>query len=95
LDENLTATRTFSTYPNPANDVLNLSFRLNEPQHLDIRLVSMMGAEIAVIGTLDAAAGQHDLSFSLSDLNLSEGLYLLSITSDLNGPQTQRILITK
>ncbi|MCX6302722.1 MAG: T9SS type A sorting domain-containing protein, partial [Bacteroidia bacterium] len=66
----------FILYPNPAVKQLTISFEVPLTQETDIRIYDMRGV---VISSYKAGSGVSE--FTIDDLNLKGGLYLVRITS--------------
>ncbi len=60
-------------YPNPFNPVTNISFRLQEPRFVDLRVYNVLGEEVAVLASGMRTAGLHDITFDAS--GLTSGIY--------------------
>jgi len=76
-------------YPNPAENLLNISFKVEENQSLEVRLISATGT---VVYSEDAKdfAGYYVNTIDLS--NLAKGIYFLSLTND-NGTVNKKVVI--
>ena len=83
--QNTTALRTIKVYPNPANDVINLS----NPQNINLRNVSIydMTGRLIITKDLQAASQQSTIDISA----LQSGNYLLFIKSTY-GQITKQLL---
>lgn len=80
-------------YPNPAADVLHVSFTLQESTKADIALYNIAGQRMKSLQekqTLQSGVNTYLLDVS----DVGSGLYLLTITSD-KGFKTQRVVISK
>lgn len=75
-----TATDNFSIFPNPTGGYLQISFSLDQVQHVSIRLMNLYGAEAARPAEGTFAAGNHRLAFNT--LQLAAGLYTIRFISD-------------
>ena len=76
-------------YPNPAENLLNISFKVEENQSLEVRLISATGT---VVYSEDAKdfTGYYVNTIDLS--NLAKGIYFLSLTND-NGTVNKKVVI--
>ena len=83
--QNTTALRAIKVYPNPANDVINLS----NPQNINLRNVSIydMTGRLIITKDLQAASQQSTIDISA----LQSGNYLLFIKSTY-GQITKQLL---
>jgi Concanavalin A-like lectin/glucanases superfamily/Peptide-N-glycosidase F, C terminal/Secretion system C-terminal sorting domain len=85
--DDLSTTRRISTYPNPANETLNLEFTGFENTDVQLRLVDMTGRVIRQENNL------RDSQLSWSVGHLPQGLYTLQCTDGLrNYTQTVAIM---
>jgi hypothetical protein len=78
-----------SLYPNPANSVAILKTKLNSPGAIDISIKNLVGQEIKHIST-KAGAGEN--AFPLNLDGMSNGIYLVNITST-DGQATNKLVI--
>ncbi|MBL8003045.1 MAG: DUF4397 domain-containing protein [Flavobacteriales bacterium] len=67
-------------WPNPTNDVLNVSLNSLRPAQVDVRLVDVTGRTVLALPGTQLAAGENRLNMDLSAL--AEGLYQLSIAGE-------------
>jgi hypothetical protein len=76
-------------YPNPAENLLNISFKVDENQSLEVRLISATGT---VVYSEDAKdfAGYYVNTIDLS--NLAKGVYFLNLTND-NGTVNKKVVL--
>ncbi len=66
--------------PNPAADMINLSYTLTESTDVNIQILDMSGREVAVLAQGAQDAGTYQLSWNLQDRDgsaLANGLYLV------------------
>lgn len=68
--------------PNPAKDILNITFNLSADMNVRLSIYDLSGREIAVIKDAHYNAAKHDLSFSL--INIPSGSYSLVMNADGN-----------
>ncbi|MBP9790700.1 MAG: fibronectin type III domain-containing protein [Bacteroidia bacterium] len=66
-------------FPNPAVDVLNISYTLEEDANVSIRLISVTGASVAEKLNSTQESGNHDVALPISHLNLSKGIYFVEL----------------
>ena len=64
-------------YPNPADDIQNLSFSLSNKASASVDLLDVNGRKVRVIYNGTLPAGNHEFNYRLEDLN--SGLYFLRI----------------
>ena len=67
----------FRLYPNPAVNKLTIAFRQPLTQETDVRIFNMQGIEVSSF-----KAGPDQTGFTVNNLNLQPGLYLVRISAD-------------
>ena len=72
---------TIELYPNPTSEALNLDFDLTQDQEVTIELIMISGQKSQRIHQENLLAGKHNLNFDLKKYALSDGHYLLQITT--------------
>jgi len=82
VNENQTTDGALSVYPNPAKDELNVSFNLDEPQQITLRIHSSIGALVATQESGLLNAGQNTLQLNLNEYGLGNGMYFLSVSNN-------------
>jgi len=78
------------TFPNPANEFLNITYSLEEQTTVKFEVLNMIG-EVVVINETIKGAGKHLLPLTVSDL--SNGYYFLKLTTEQE-TETLRFTIT-
>lgn len=68
---------TFSVYPNPATDQINLNLNLNIPSDITISICDLQGRTLESLNENDLSAGAHQFGFNISTLN--DGIYFIRI----------------
>ncbi len=87
-DINITATPTgieepgasplsFEIFPNPSNDVFNVSFDLLKSEKTEVKITDMIGREIKTVVEDFLSAGEHEYVVPARDL--SKGIYLVTL----------------
>ncbi len=79
-------------YPNPATDVANVKFDLNNTSNVTITVVDMMGREVATVPTQNMKAGEQQISLSTS--NMATGIYNVILHTE-NGVVSQRLSVIR
>ena len=79
----------FSIYPNPADNIANVSFASINGQKVNVDIVNMMG-QIVQGNTVQAAEGENLVM--LDTQNIGAGVYLVKITAG-GTQQVQRLII--
>ena len=79
-------------YPNPFNPSTIIPFTLPNRARVTLSIFDVNGRERALLLDQEMSAGRHDISFDAS--NLSSGLYLIRLSSDL-GIHTRMMMLVK
>ena len=64
-------------YPNPFSDETTLSFELERPQSVSIRLYDLLGREVKTLGGGHLSGGRHEVTVSSSELSAGTYFYCL------------------
>ena len=67
-------------YPNPTNDIFNISFVSEEIQSLSIKVLNIVG-KVIFEESLDQFVGEYTKQISLGDY--SKGIYFLEISDNI------------
>lgn len=67
-------------YPNPVQDELNLSYRVNKDSNVTIQIMDVLGNEIATLLSQKLTAGEQLNTFNIS-ARLNSGFYFLRLTA--------------
>lgn len=81
----------FKTYPNPANNLVNVEFELKAQSEAIVSIVNTVGQTVAV-NNLGTVSGMQTTQMDVSGLD--SGMYIVKIKTT-NGEQTKRISIIK
>ena len=84
-----TTINNLDVYPNPTDDIFNVSFVSEEIQTLSIRVLNIVG-EVIYEESLDRFVGEYTKQISLGDY--SKGIYFLEI-NDTNGTINKKIIL--
>ncbi|MCD4791067.1 MAG: C10 family peptidase, partial [Bacteroidales bacterium] len=76
-------------YPNPANNLLNISFSLDESQSFDIKLLSVTG-EVVYVESINKFSGNYVNTINLSEI--AKGVYFLNLTNN-KGTVNKKVII--
>jgi len=79
-------------YPNPAQNYLMLNYNLTESSAVSWELSSTVGDLVASQRGMNKSSGIHEQKIDLSGLNLSAGVYLLTMKVN-NGVLTRRVTV--
>jgi hypothetical protein len=69
----------YQNYPNPFNPETQITFDLVESGFVSLRVVNLLGQEVAVVANGDFSAGRHVVTFNGG--NLTSGVYLYTMTA--------------
>lgn len=84
-----------SAYPNPTSDRLTLSFlTATDQSKVSIELQTVTGEIITQLYSGPLSAGNHSLTYNLSELNLATGIYWLNLSSGNTKPTVFRVMVT-
>ncbi len=83
-----------SVYPNPADNMFNISYNLKKQGQIRLSLYNQLGQEIALIADGPRDAGFHSERFSLNRNIIENGVYYLRLQSG-QVTETRKIVITR
>ncbi len=63
-------------YPNPVSDLLNLTYSVSKDANITIKIMDVLGNEIATLLSAIVAAGEQTNSFNIAS-RLNSGLYFI------------------
>jgi len=75
----------FAVYPNPTYDRINLEFSLKEQTMLKVAIYDLSGKSVYAEIASQFGSGPHRKSYSLADLNLSSGQYIMKLEGEQDG----------
>jgi PKD repeat protein len=78
-----------AVYPNPANDVVNISFKMNVAGQVNISISDVQGRIVAVVKDGYYAYGYHNISWNV---NVHAGWYLITIKTAEGRDQKQLLI---
>ncbi|MDF3077033.1 MAG: type sorting protein [Sphingobacteriaceae bacterium] len=67
-------------YPNPVEDELNLSYHINKDSNVTIKIMDVLGNEIATLFSQKTSAGDRSNTFNLSS-RLKSGFYFIRLVA--------------
>lgn len=79
-------------FPNPTHDFVTLNYSLKESSDVKAEIFTMEGKKSASFNYNNQIAGEHRETINLSELNLTNGIYSVSITAG-NNRVTKNIVI--
>jgi hypothetical protein len=77
---NISSLMSFSVMPNPATDVLNVAYELNDPTLTQISITDLAGRKVMEVVSENLSRGPHQHHINLS--HLTGGIYMLNFTTD-------------
>lgn len=89
-----TIANNFNIYPNPAQDLLNISFNNYKSQNIEYHLINILGQ--TVLHNVQSSEGQNQAQvYNLDITNLEAGIYILQIKISDKLLHNQKLIITK
>jgi hypothetical protein len=82
----------FSIYPNPAKDVLYINYELEKESKVGFEITNVYGQVLKTEQIRKHPEGKNIFIFNINQLNLSGGVYFISILND-NKKYTQRVVV--
>jgi len=79
-------------YPNPFNPTTTISFAIEHPQFVTLKVYDLLGREIRTLIDGDRQAGQHTVPFDAS--NLSSGMYFYHLQAG-DMAESKRMVLLK
>lgn len=79
-------------YPNPFNPETQIAFDLMESQFVKLKVLNLLGQEVATVASGEFSAGRHTVNFNGADL--TSGVYLYTLTTD-NFSATKKLVLLK
>lgn len=73
---------TWDVFPNPATDAINISYDLEVDAVPQLTAYNNIGQEIKTLELLQDGKGLHHVSFSVSEMGLTKGIYFLEMVVD-------------
>jgi len=77
--EDLFEEKGFSLFPNPASDVMQLNYSIDQSSDVQISMIDANGRSIMISSETGVSAGAKSLSIDLQQHNLVSGVYVLNI----------------
>jgi hypothetical protein len=82
----------FSVYPNPFSSVTTINYQIKNNEKVVIKIVDVLGKEIAVLINETMPKGNHSVTFNGSDL--TKGIYFCKITAG-SYSETKKLVLVK
>ena len=80
-----------NSFPNPVNNVINVSYTLDQSSAIKLEVINVLGKVIRTSGNDIETIGKHNVKFDVS--TLSNGVYFISITTD-SGVEIERFTVS-
>ena len=80
-----------SVYPNPSNSSSNVIFETHQDGNISIKLLDILGSEVANLYNEDLNHGHHALDLDLS--SIESGIYFISVIFDNKITETTKVII--
>lgn len=80
-------------YPNPFNPQTVITFTLNKPQNVSLRIYDMLGKEIKTLTEGMTSPGFHSIKFD--GANVPSGIYFYTLKIDNQFSQTKKMILIK
>jgi len=81
-------------YPNPFNPSTEIKFSIPQNSNVKLELFNMLGEKVATLINQEMTAGSHNYQLSISNYQLSSGIYLYKLQSG-NFVQTRKLMLIK
>lgn len=76
---NKSLVNTLSVYPNPANDKINVNFVVKKESNVAIRLLDVLGNDVALLASDKYSVGEYRQSFVVPG-KVTKGLYFVKVS---------------
>ena len=91
IDDLIFSENSFSVYPSPASDYVNIKYKINQQGKIDIKLFDLAGRMSALLFSGTKSPGDYERRYTLPFI-LTDGIYFLEISTETD-KQVKRILI--
>ncbi|MBN4049654.1 T9SS type A sorting domain-containing protein [Bacteroidales bacterium AH-315-N07] len=83
-----------NVFPNPADDILNIEYFLNNEAHTKIELFNILGVKVKTFVQREQLAGKHLIHIDLKKNEIVDNVYILKMTLNKRGFLYKKILLT-
>lgn len=83
----------YQNYPNPFNAETSISYYLNEPAQVSIKIFDTIGKEIAELINAYQTVGIQKISFNADKFGLVSGVYICRLTTGMSEAQSKMIYL--
>lgn len=84
--ENEQRVENFSISPNPASNLVTVKFTLTKSERISLKIVNLLGQEVAQILDETLPAGEHQKSLDISQWSLGSGMYCVQRITQHSAP---------
>ncbi len=81
-------------YPNPFNPSTEIKFSIPQNSHVKLELFNALGEKVATLINEEMSAGSHNYQLSISNYQLSSGVYFYKLQSG-NFAETKKMILIK
>ncbi len=92
MDDHLMSLLAMRVFPNPFNDLIHITFNLDQVDQVKLELFNAIGQTVAVSAKENCVIGENKITLSVPGQQLSAGIYFLEISS---GRLSSRLMLTK
>ena len=82
-------------YPNPFNPITSIYYSLGSRQFVSLKVFDLLGREVATLVNEEKPAGNYNVDFNISELELSSGLYLYRLQAGTSFAETKKMVYLK
>ena len=82
----------YQNYPNPFNPATNLSFVIDQPSFVSLKVYDILGNEVATLVNEERPAGKYEVTFNAD--KLSSGVYFYQLRTE-KYIQTKKMLLLR
>jgi len=81
-------------YPNPFNPSTKIKFTISDFGFVDLRVYDVLGNEVRTLMNEELNAGEYEIEFSISNLQLTSGVYFYKLKSG-SFVETKKMMLLK
>lgn len=89
----LSAISSFSIFPNPAKEEINIKLELNQAKKVEVKLYSSLGETVAVSAVSEGLMAENE--YKMETGNLPDGIYFAEINLDGVAVSSRRFIVLK
>jgi hypothetical protein len=92
FDSSITDDLNLSVFPNPASDIINISYYLNNPSNVQLNIYDLAGKLVSTVNETGLSKGHQKIDLKVNSLN--RGTYLMQLVAG-NEISTAKLIILK